>query len=192
MDTTNDSEIQALLSTVRAQPDGAILLPSEDSGENHNMAVVGGRGVNKKNIPGVQSTVGQEGGRVVWSNTERSCESAYGVTHQSKAFRALISVLHASYIETKMKNTIWRLITGKLYLGGIAQKYLIFRKKPQAAIKYEYCPYCSNTFNKSTIQHQLSPNHCFQLAPKTRGIFRVLFVFLFYIYHVFLSYFCTL
>ena len=50
-----------------------------------------------------------------------------------------------SYIETKMKNTIWRLITGKLYLGDIAQKYLIFRKKPQAALKYEYCPYCSNT-----------------------------------------------
>ena len=54
-----------------------------------------------------------------------------------------------SYIETKMKNTIWRIIAGKLYLGDIAQKYLIFRKKPQVALKYEYCPYCSNTFTKS-------------------------------------------
>ena len=68
-----------------------------------------------------------------------------------KRFQA---ITHA-YIETKMKNTIWRLITGKLYLGDIAQKYLISRKKPQAALKYEHCPYCSNTFTKSTIQHQL-------------------------------------
>ena len=67
-----------------------------------------------------------------------------------------------SYIETKMKNTIWRLITGKLYLGDIAQKYLIFRKKPQAALKYEYCPYCSNTFTKSTIQHQFWECPCIQ------------------------------
>ena len=52
-----------------------------------------------------------------------------------------------------MKNTIWRLIAGKLYLGDIAQKYLILRKKPQVALKYEYCPYCSNTFTKSTIIH---------------------------------------
>ena len=51
-----------------------------------------------------------------------------------KRFQA---ITHA-YIETKTKNTTWRLITGKLYLGDIAQKYLIFRKKPQAAIKYEY------------------------------------------------------
>ena len=75
-----------------------------------------------------------------------------------KRFQA---ITHA-YIETKMKNTIWRLITGKLYLGDIAQKYLIFRKKPQAAIKYEYCPYCSNTFNKSTIQHQFWDCPCIQ------------------------------
>ena len=49
-----------------------------------------------------------------------------------KRFQA---ITHA-YIETKMKNTIWRLITGKLYLGDIAQNYLISRKKPQAALKY--------------------------------------------------------
>ena len=61
-----------------------------------------------------------------------------------------------------MKNTTWRLITGKLYLGDIAQKYPIFRKKPQAALKYECRPYCSNTFIKSTIQHQLWECPCIQ------------------------------
>ena len=42
-------------------------------------------------------------------------------------------------------------------------KYLDFRKKPQATLNYEYCPYCpSNTYTKSTIQHQLWECPCIQ------------------------------
>ena len=67
-----------------------------------------------------------------------------------------------SYLETKVKNGLWRAIVGKLYLGDIALKYLQSRNNPNAS-KYEYCPYCpSSSLKKSTIQHQLWECPCIQ------------------------------
>jgi hypothetical protein len=35
-----------------------------------------------------------------------------------------------AYVESNVKNVIWRMIAGKLYLGNIAFDYLTFRKRP--------------------------------------------------------------
>ena len=61
-----------------------------------------------------------------------------------------------AYVESNVKNVIWRMIAGKLYLGNIAFDYLTFRKRPLYAQPYEHCPYCpTRTHTKSTIEHQI-------------------------------------
>jgi len=69
-----------------------------------------------------------------------------------KKFQAITN----AYIEPNVKNVIWRMIAGKLYLGNIAHCYLNSINRPLWAKNFEYCPYCpSRTFTKSTTEHQI-------------------------------------
>ena len=90
--------------------------------------------------------------------------------YPSLDWKKLSQNIHKSRIHTTIKNVIWKIITGKLYMGSVAYFYLHKQHNhPWFTDNYIKCPFCPEII--STYKHQFwTCPHAVNLWSEVRNI----------------------